>query len=53
MDVRMVYDAIVFFYARPGARMEPSATDPAAYRIPEITAPEPLVVPAAPYACGG
>ncbi len=51
--VRMVYDAIVFFYARPGARAEPSAADRTAYRVPAIQAAEPLDIPAAPYRCGG
>jgi hypothetical protein len=48
--VPLVYDGIGFFYVRPGANVEPSASEPARYRSPLPQNP-PLELDAAPYNC--
>jgi hypothetical protein len=50
--VPLVYDAIAYFYARPGAVAEPKASDPARYRLP-LEANPPLDMSPAHYSCGG
>lgn len=50
--VPLVYDAIGFFYVRPGATVEPRASDPTQYRVPLPTNP-PLELSPAHYTCGG
>jgi hypothetical protein len=50
--VPLVYDAIGFFYVRPGATVEPRADDPTQYQVPVTTNP-PLELSPARYTCGG
>lgn len=50
--VPLVYDAIGYFYLRPGGAAEPRASDPAVYRLP-LDANPPLEVSPARYTCGG
>ncbi|HKU36920.1 MAG TPA: glycoside hydrolase family 172 protein [Polyangiales bacterium] len=49
--VPIAYDAVSFYYVRPGARVEPSADDAAHYRPPELRDPPPDIE-AADYNCG-
>ena len=51
--IPLAYDAVVQFYARPGARASPVAVAPDAFRVPEPTAPPPDDLGAAAYRCGG
>jgi hypothetical protein len=51
--VAVTYDAVSFWYARPGSRVATPAPDGTRFRIPELGVPEPLEVPAEPYQCGG
>jgi Protein of unknown function (DUF2961) len=50
--VPMELDAVAFYYARPGARVEPVASDPALYRVPKLP-PAPEGVRPSEYTCGG
>lgn len=49
--VPIAYDAVSFYYARPGAQVEPSVDDAAHYRVPELTNPPPAI-DSADYNCG-
>jgi hypothetical protein len=46
------YDSVVYYYARPGAKVAPLA-DSASYRIPVFDVPPPANVNEGPYRCGG
>ena len=50
--VAVTYDALSFWYARPGSELKGAARDPAAFRVPEVGVREPQYVPVAPYHCG-
>ena len=51
VPVPLVYDAVGFFYLRPGATAEPRASDPARYQVPVEVNP-PLEMSPARYTCG-
>jgi hypothetical protein len=50
--VPLVYDAIGFFYVRPGATVDPRSNNPTNYQVP-LTANPPLEFSPAHYTCGG
>ncbi|HKP58149.1 MAG TPA: glycoside hydrolase family 172 protein [Polyangiales bacterium] len=50
--VPIAYDAIGFFYARPGVRVEPRADDPGHYRVPELREGPPPGLEPSDYNCG-
>jgi hypothetical protein len=51
--VQVTYDAISFWYARPGAHARTASPDPTRFRIPELAMPTPTDIPEGPYQCGG
>lgn len=50
--VPLAYDAVGFYYVRPGAIAEPVSSDPNSYRVPQLPAAPPPETPAGPYSCG-
>jgi hypothetical protein len=51
--VPVTYDAVSFWYARPGAHDRAGFPDPTHFHIPELAVPAPSDTPEAPYQCGG
>lgn len=51
--VDVTYDAVSYWYARPGSRAMHPEAPPDAYRIPTLDVAPPADVPEGPYVCGG